>query len=94
VPERLCEACKHWRPYEASIKLRVTYAKCASPRRDTTVVHHEGKFVMPVFAETCRGIPSLCGPSGVWWERKVPTFEVIDEDRDLNWDDEDGDDET
>ncbi len=75
VPERSCETCKHWQPYEG--RLRDAYAKCRSPRKPSGVE----------FAETCRGIPDLCGPTARWWEGKPPTFEVVDEE--LSWEEPD-----
>jgi hypothetical protein len=83
APEkRSCETCKHWRPYEGL--LREAYAKCRSPKKPSKIE----------FAETCRGIPDLCGPTGRWWERKPPAFEVVeDEPPALDWDEGDREDE-
>lgn len=79
MPERPCDTCKFWQPYEGSARLRATYAKCSASKVPDGAE----------FAETMRGIPSLCGPDGLWWERKPPMFEVIEEERDLAWDEED-----
>lgn len=76
-PDRPCLTCLHHRPYEG--RLAQTYGKCESPRRPLAI--H--------FAETLRADDSMCGPNGLWWERHPPTFELIDEDRDLDWDDPD-----
>lgn len=68
MPERSCLTCKHHRPYEG--RLAETFGKCKSPRKPPTIE----------FAETARGMPDLCGPDGIWWERKPPAFEVIEDE--------------
>lgn len=76
-PLRTCETCVNYAPYTGSPLLRETFGKCVSGKRPPEVN----------FAETCRGIPSLCGPRAVWWEPKPPTFEVVeDEPHSLDWD--------
>lgn len=77
MPERLCDTCKHYRPYEG--RLRETYAKCSSPRKPAVIE----------FAETLRGVPDLCGPDARWWERKPPIYEPADET--LHFDEDEGD---
>lgn len=90
---RTCETCKHWRPYEGSERLRETYAKCAYPNKASTIQYLDRKFVMPEFAQTCRGAQDLCGSTGAWWEEKA-IFEIVeDEPQGLRWPEDDDDDE-
>jgi hypothetical protein len=81
APLRTCETCKNYAPYKDSARLRETFGKCTSGKRPSYIN----------FAETCRGDPSLCGPDALWWEPRPPAFEVIEEDRDLNWDEDETD---
>jgi hypothetical protein len=76
MPERSCETCLHFLPYEG--RLRMTFGKCGSPDRPKEVN----------FAETCRGDDRLCGPTARWWARKPPRFELVEESPRLDWEDE------
>lgn len=83
MPERSCESCKHYRPYDLP-KLRAEFAQCASPRKPAKVK----------FAETVRGLIDQCGPEGRYWERARPTFQIVEDEprstvRRLDWPDDD-----
>jgi hypothetical protein len=84
MPERKCETCKHFRPWKGGGRLTETYAKCESPRtpRDSKGLR------LAVFADTVRGMTTMCSPEGLWWERRPPVFEVVEDERRLPWEDE------
>lgn len=78
APDRSCSTCLHHRPYEGL--LAETFGKCDSPKRPVAIR----------FAETLRGDDSLCGPVGVWWEKKPPLLQLVEEEGGgLDWEDED-----
>jgi hypothetical protein len=88
--ERSCLDCKHCVPYAGVPHLRETYARCISARREA--IAFTGKnFVIPSFAANCRQIEDMCGPTGKWWERRMPDFVPVEEQ--LSWDDEDDEEE-
>jgi hypothetical protein len=92
MPGRDCDTCRYWRPHEG--RLARTFGKCMSSKKADEIQHYKGVFVYPLFAETCRAVPELCGPGAAWWEGKPPRFELVeDEARQLDWD-EPPDDET
>lgn len=82
MPERPCVTCKFYAPWVKSVRLRDDYAKCSSPR--VPLIRTTGRPIAE-FAETVRGIPSMCGPDGLWWEPKPPAFEVVEDEPQLEW---------